>query len=91
MPTGVEFAMMNKEDLKEAGLKQGDYMDLVSHYNGVKRMAPHFMVVAYKIPRKSIATYFPEANVLVPIDQYAKSYTPASKSVVVRVRKKKRK
>jgi hypothetical protein len=36
-----------------------------------------------------VATYFPEANVLVPLEQKAKfSGTPASKSVVVKVRKR---
>jgi len=85
---GRRVAMMNETDLKEAGLKQGDYIDLLSHFNGVERMAPHFMIVKYNIPRGSIATYFPEANVLVPIDQFAReSFTPASKSVVVTVRK----
>jgi len=85
---GRRVAMMNSEDLKELGLKQGDYIDLMNHHNGVERMAPHFMIVEYKIPRGSVATYFPEANVLVPIDQYArKSYTPASKSVVVTIRR----
>ncbi len=84
---GRRVAMMNADDLKAAGLKQGDYVDLVSHYNGVKRVAPQFMIVKYDIPQQSIATYFPEANVLVPIDQYSKTHTPASKSVVVTLRK----
>ncbi len=88
---GRRVAMMNESDLKAAGLKQGDYIDLFSHFNGVERMAPHFMVVKYSIPKGSIATYFPEANVLVPIDQFAReSYTPASKSVVVTIRKENR-
>ena len=45
------------------------------------------MVVPFDIPTKCVATYFPEANVLVPVGQYAKSYTPASKSVVISVKK----
>jgi molybdopterin-dependent oxidoreductase alpha subunit len=85
---GRRVAMMNPQDIKAAGLKQGDYIDLMSHFRGVERMAPHFMVVSYNIPARSIATYFPEANILVPIDQFARgSYTPASKSVVVTIRK----
>ncbi len=85
---GRRVAMMNEEDMQAAGVQQGDYIDLYSHFNQVERMAPHFMVVKYNIPKGSIATYFPEANVLVPIDQYdKKSYTPASKSVVVTVKK----
>lgn len=85
---GRRIAMMNEKDIKAAGLQQGDYVDLYSHFNSIERKAPHFMVVSYNIPQGSIATYFPEANILVPIDQYAReSYTPASKSVVVTVRK----
>jgi anaerobic selenocysteine-containing dehydrogenase len=46
-------------------------------------------VVPYDIARGCVATYFPEANVLVPLDQKAeRSGTPASKSVVVRLRKR---
>ena len=42
------------------------------------------MVAPYRIPRGCVATYFPEANVLVPIGSTAaKSNTPASKFVVV--------
>ncbi|HEX6624256.1 MAG TPA: hypothetical protein VF064_11125, partial [Pyrinomonadaceae bacterium] len=43
-----------------------------------------FVVVPYSIPRRCAATYFPEANPLVPVRSVAdKSNTPASKSVVV--------
>jgi hypothetical protein len=42
--------------------------------------------VPYDVPRGCVVTYFPEANVLVPVDHHAdKSRTPASKSVVVTV------
>ena len=59
-------------------------MDITSHWQGETRAAKRFMVVAYDIPRRCAATYFPEANVLVPIDNVAaKSNTPASKSVVI--------
>ena len=45
------------------------------------------VVTACDIPRGCAATYFPEANVLVPVDQVAeKSNTPASKSVVISIR-----
>jgi hypothetical protein len=46
-------------------------------------------VVPYNIPRGNLAAYYPETNVLIPIDAYAdKSGTPVSKSVKVRVVKK---
>ena len=84
---GRRIIMMNREDLKAAGLQQGDYVDLTSHFKGEERVAPNFMVVPFDIPTKCVATYFPEANVLVPVGQYAKSYTPASKSVVISMRR----
>jgi len=83
---GRRVVLMNAQDLKKKGLKTGDFVDLSSHFEGKKRSAPHFMVVEYDIPEKCIATYFPEANPLVPVNSYArKSHTPASKSVIVRI------
>jgi anaerobic selenocysteine-containing dehydrogenase len=42
--------------------------------------------VAYDIPAGSIAAYYPEANVLVTLDQYDKqSGTPSYKSTPVRI------
>jgi hypothetical protein len=50
-------------------------------------VARRFLVVPFSIPRRSAATYFPEANVLVPVGSVAeKSNTPASKSVVISLR-----
>jgi hypothetical protein len=44
------------------------------------------VVVAYSIAEGCAATYFPETNVLVPIDSVAeKSNTPTSKLVVIKV------
>ena len=52
-----------------------------------RRTARGFRVVPYDIPAGCVAAYFPEANVLVPLDAVAAgSNTPASKSVPVRVR-----
>ena len=49
-------------------------------------MARQFVVVPYDIPRRCAATYFPEANVLVPLRSVAeKSRTPTSKSVIITV------
>ena len=79
--------MMNATDIAELGYKAGDVVDLIGNYNGVTRIARKFIIVAYDIPRRCCATYFPEANVLVPIDSVAeKSNTPVSKFVVIRLR-----
>jgi len=80
---------MNEADIAELGLSAGAEVDLVSHFDGVERRAPSFTVVAFAIPRRCAATYFPEANPLVPLESYAdKSRTPTSKSVVITVHKR---
>jgi molybdopterin-dependent oxidoreductase alpha subunit len=83
---GRRVVMLNPEDMKALGLSEGQVVDLTSHFRGETRVARRFVVVPYRIPRKCAATYFPETNVLVPIDNFAeKSRTPASKSVVISV------
>ena len=78
--------LMHAEDMKAKGLESGQVVDLVSHYKGEKRVAPQFKVVPYPISSGCIATYFPEANALVPINSVArKSNTPASKFVAVEI------
>jgi molybdopterin-dependent oxidoreductase alpha subunit len=82
--------LMHADDMKARDLKSGDVVNLTSHFEGEERVAPHFITVEYSVPRGCCATYFPEANVLVPIRSVAeKSNTPASKSVVVTVEKHK--
>jgi molybdopterin-dependent oxidoreductase alpha subunit len=84
---GRRVIFMNQRDLEAQGLAAGAHVDLVGVHNGQTRVAPRFMVVAYDLPQGCAATYFPEANVLVPLDSVADtSNTPASKSVVIRVR-----
>ena len=79
---------MNKNDMKEQGLQKLDKVDLISHFNGEQRVAELFLVIPYSIPRQCTATYFPEANVLVPLKSVAHtSNTPASKTVVISLRK----
>jgi molybdopterin-dependent oxidoreductase alpha subunit len=80
--------LMNAADLSERGLKDGDVLDLTGHFRGETRLAPRFIAVAYDIPRGCCATYFPEANVLVPLDSTAEgSNTPTSKWVTITVAK----
>jgi molybdopterin-dependent oxidoreductase alpha subunit len=76
--------LMNPEDMKEMGLRSKQKVDLTSHFQGKERHAPSWIVIPYKIPRRCLATYFPEANVLVPLDSVAeRSNTPVSKYVDV--------
>src|SRR5207253_891787 len=80
--------LLNPEDIAEQGLAEGDVVDLTSHFRGQTRVARHFIVVPYSIPRRCAATYFPETNVLVPIDSVAeKSNTPTSKYVIITLAK----
>lgn len=86
MLRGRRVILMNPDDMQEAGIKQGDIVDLMSHFQGEQRVARHFVAVPFNIPRGCTATYFPEANVLVPINSYAeKSQTPTSKFVVITI------
>ncbi|WP_371615345.1 FdhF/YdeP family oxidoreductase [Streptomyces sp. NBC_00454] len=83
---GRRVVMVNPLDAAELGLADGSYTDLVSEWrDGVERRAPGFRVVHYPTARGCAAAYYPETNVLVPLDSTADtSNTPASKSVVVR-------
>ncbi len=77
---------LNRDDIADLGLEERQVVDLIGEFQGERRVASRFIVVAYDIPRRCAATYFPEANVLVPVDDFADgSRTPASKSVVIRV------
>ncbi|MFI6283737.1 FdhF/YdeP family oxidoreductase [Streptomyces sp. NPDC051018] len=83
---GRRVVLVNPDDARELGLADGSYTDLVSEWqDGVERRAPGFRVVHYPTARGCAAAYYPETNVLVPLDSTADtSNTPASKSVVVR-------
>lgn len=77
---------MNREDMNIRGLKEHQIVNLKSQFNGVIRHANNFKVVGYDIPKNCCATYFPETNVLVPLDSFAHTAkTPASKSVIISI------
>ena len=79
--------LLNTEDLRERGLSPGQVVDLSSHFRGEVRVARRFVVVPYDLPRGCACTYYPETNVLVPLDSTAdRSGTPTSKSVVISIR-----
>jgi molybdopterin-dependent oxidoreductase alpha subunit len=82
---GRRVVLVNPDDAAELGLRDGDYCDLVSEWSDGDRRAPHFKIVHYPTARGCAAAYFPETNVLVPLDSVAEfSNTPTSKSIVVR-------
>jgi molybdopterin-dependent oxidoreductase alpha subunit len=77
---------MNREDMKLRNLIEHQVVHLKSEYNGTIRKANNFKVVGYDIPKNCCATYFPETNVLVPLDSFAHTAkTPASKSVKITI------
>jgi molybdopterin-dependent oxidoreductase alpha subunit len=79
---GRRVVFVHPKDLAELGFGDGDHVDVVG--DGGRR-AERFRLVSYPVARGTCAAYFPEANVLVPLDQTAEgSNTPASKSVIVR-------
>jgi molybdopterin-dependent oxidoreductase alpha subunit len=81
---GRHVILVNEVDARERGLAQGDVVDITSHFQDGERYARRFKVKTHPLPRGCCATYFPEANVLVPLGSVArKSNTPASKSVVI--------
>jgi len=84
---GRRVIFVNPDDLSELRIADGALVDIVSEWtDGVPRRAAGFRVVAYPTARGCAATYFPEANVLVPLDATAAgSNTPASKDLVVRL------
>ena len=79
--------LMNPEDMRSSNLVKGQVVDLTSYFEGEERVAKHFIVVPYEIPRRCVATYYPEANVLVHIGSVAaKSNTPSYKFVVITIK-----
>ena len=79
---------VNPDDLAEIGVETGARVDIVGrHEDGVTRVADDFRIVPYDLPRGSVAGYYPELNVLVPLTTAGdQSDTPTSKSVLVSFR-----
>ncbi|MGH3259328.1 MAG: FdhF/YdeP family oxidoreductase [Streptosporangiaceae bacterium] len=83
---GRRVVFVNPDDLRGQGLRDGDLVDIISVWNDGERRAMSFRAVGYPTPHGCAAAYFPEANVLVPLDSTAEvSNTPTSKSIVVRL------
>lgn len=84
---GRRVVLVNPADLARLGVGDGATVDLVSEWpDGAERRAPAFRAVSYPTAPGCAAAYFPETNVLIPLDSTAEiSNTPTSKSVVVRL------
>lgn len=80
--------LMNENDIEKLGFEHGDAVDIYNFHDNVERIAHNFMIIKYNIPEQCTATYFPETNVLVPINSVAdRSNTPTSKYVVIKLKK----
>ncbi|MGF9565011.1 FdhF/YdeP family oxidoreductase [Neorhizobium sp. BT27B] len=81
-----DVVFMNKTDLAERGLRDGDLIDLTATLTSEPRTASKFTVVEYNIPRGSVAGYYPELNVVITLEHFDRlSGTPSYKSVPVLV------
>jgi formate dehydrogenase major subunit len=79
--------LVNSEDLSELGFADGEHVDVFSEWSDdVERCLRDYRLVAYPTSKNCAAAYFPEANVLVPLESVADgSNTPTSKSIIVRL------
>ena len=85
---GRRVVLMNHKDIVNLGLSKGSMVDLSSEMKSGLVVSPNWFVVPYEIPEGNIATYFPESNILIPLDSVAdRSNTPTSKSVPISITK----
>jgi len=81
-----DVLFMNEADLAEHGLEHGDQVDIETIVSGRQLRMKNITAIVYAIAKGSVAAYYPEANVLVPLDYIDKECgTPSYKSVPVKV------
>lgn len=73
----------NEVDLEMLGIAEGDKVDVTT---AAGRRLSGFTVVRHAIARGSLAAYYPEANCLVPLEDFdPESGTPSYKSIAVTI------
>ncbi|GAA1497615.1 FdhF/YdeP family oxidoreductase [Paeniglutamicibacter kerguelensis] len=84
---GRNVLFVNPQDLRELGFQDGGYVDVHSEADdGRDRVLHRLRVISYPTAPGCAATYFPEGNVLVPLEATAEgSNTPVSKSIIIRL------
>lgn len=75
------IVMMNKEDIRNRGLKENDLVNLESSVGKMENVT----VREFDVPSGNIITYYPESNVLIPITTDPRSQTPAYKLIWVKI------
>lgn len=82
-----ELILMNKHDMRDRGLREGDPVDIVAtSKDSSQRSVRRFRALEYNVPRGCAAGYMPELNVLIGISDYStQSDQPLMKDIRVRV------
>jgi len=83
-----DVLLINPDDILRAGLSEGQVVDLVSDArDGMERVRRGVTVTPFDLPDGCLATYYPEANPLMPLSHHdIESKTPAAKAIPVRIR-----
>lgn len=83
---GRRVVLMNENDMANLELNKGSLVDLSSKMRSGLVTSPKWYVVPYDIPEGNVATYFPESNMLIPLESVAdRSNTPTSKSIPISI------
>ncbi|MDY0921854.1 FdhF/YdeP family oxidoreductase [Leclercia sp. CFBP8987] len=81
-----DVLFMNEADMQQLGLEHGDRVDITTALPDSQQRLNDITLVAYSIAPGTVAAYYPEANVLVPLNYLDKeSGTPSYKSVPVHI------
>jgi len=81
-----DVLFMNATDMSDRGLAHGDLVLIETMAGGRTHRLDGLTVIEYDIARGTVAAYYPEANVLVPLDYIdQESGTPSYKSVPIRI------
>ncbi len=90
---GRRVVFVNAHDITNLGFADGDRVNPISEWalpDGTieERRADNFRILTYPTPVGN-AAYYPETNPLIPLDHFAaKSNTPVSKAVTIRLERR---
>jgi molybdopterin-dependent oxidoreductase alpha subunit len=83
---GRRVVLLNRADMEELGIAEGQRLDLFSRLGGRSRSVSGLAAISHDVPAGCAVSYFPEANPLYPIDHLAPgSRTPAYKLLPIRL------
>lgn len=83
---GRRIIFLHPDDMKSRNISPVSLVDITSYWEDGERKAEQFYAIPYDIPAGTAAAYFPEANVLIPVNSTAlESNTPTSKSIEISI------